>query len=111
MTQQTAARSPQPAPQSAARSRDARAPLRWLWIALIVLPPLLLSLLIDMYGVNIPYWDEWDDSVILHMKYLDHDLHLADFFQNTNEHRPAIPRMIGLAIEIATHGNRRAEMF
>jgi hypothetical protein len=88
-----------------------RAWLRSLLIALIVLPGVLLAILVNRYGVNVPYWDEWDNSVLLHMKYLDGTLTLDDFFIYTNEHRPALPRVISLATEIATHGNRRAEMF
>lgn len=82
-----------------------------LLVALTVLPGLLLAVLVYRYGVNVPYWDEWDDSVVLHMKYMDGTLTLADFFSYTNEHRPALPRAIDLIVEILTHGNRRVEMF
>jgi hypothetical protein len=91
--------------------RRARPWSRYALLALMVLPGIWLALLVYMYGVNVPYWDEWDNSVQLHMKYLDGTLTLGDFFEYTNEHRPALPRAIDLAIEIATHGNRRVEMF
>ncbi|HTL31085.1 MAG TPA: hypothetical protein VL282_17775, partial [Tepidisphaeraceae bacterium] len=85
--------------------------VRYLLTALIIAPGAWIALLVYLYGVNIPYWDEWDNTVQLHMKYIDGTLRPSDFFSYTNEHRPAVPRAIDLAIEILTRGNRRVEMF
>jgi hypothetical protein len=91
--------------------RRGRSFVRYGLLALTILPALWLTALVYCYGVNVPYWDEWDNSVVLHMKYMDGTLRLGDFFSYTNEHRPALPRLIDLIVEILTHGNRRAEMF
>jgi hypothetical protein len=83
---------------------------RWILLALAVTPAILMGSLILRYGVNVPYWDEWDNTVYVHQRYVGGQLTIGDFFFQANEHRPAVVRAICLVCEIATHGNRRVEM-
>src|SRR2546423_15338304 len=75
-----------------------------------LLPVMLIAAIINHYGVNVPYGDEW--SVLgLMGKWDSHQLILADFYSAHNGHRILVPRLIYLALTQLTHGNLRAEMF
>ncbi|MBA2585906.1 MAG: hypothetical protein H0U99_05420 [Chthoniobacterales bacterium] len=75
-----------------------------------LLPAGIMVLLISRYGVNVPFWDEWN-LVDLFEKAHAHRLSFADFFAQNNEHRVVFPKIIFLLLEHFTHWNTRAEMF
>lgn len=84
--------------------------LNQLLFALALLPMMLIAVIINRYGVNVPYGDEWS-FLSLFEKWESHQLALADLYREHNGHRIFIPRLIYLALGQLTHGNVRAEMF
>ena len=79
-------------------------------VALCVLPALLLFLLINKYGVDVPFWDEWSYVNFLD-KVFSRGIGVDDFFAQHNESRPAFFRLILLLSAIMGHWNRVHEMF
>ena len=75
-----------------------------------LLPAALLVICVSRYGVNVPYGDGWL-MIPLIEKWQNHQLTLSDIFQQHNEHRIAIPKLIYLAFATLTNWNLRAEMF
>ncbi|PYX84334.1 MAG: hypothetical protein DMG68_21070, partial [Acidobacteria bacterium] len=66
--------------------------------------------IIDRYGVNVPYADEWSNLILVEKWDAGH-LTFADLFRAHNGHRIFVPRLIFLAFVEMAHGNVRAEMF
>lgn len=83
---------------------------RWVLFLIAILPIAVIIRLIDEYGVNVPYGDEWS-LIPLFSKWNDHQLTFADLFRQHNEHRILVPKLIYLAFAQLTHWNVRAEMF
>jgi hypothetical protein len=67
--------------------------------------------LIARYAVDVPYYDDWDDDIAVHIAYLQGTLSADDWFHQSNDSRPVVPRLIWLASDLATHSSRRAEMW
>lgn len=78
--------------------------------ALALLPMVLVAVIVNRYGVNVPYGDEWS-ILSLFEKWKEQQLTLAGLFAEHNGHRILIPRLIFLALIELTHGNTKAEMF
>ena len=82
---------------------------RFLFLAAAIAPALLPLFLIWRYGVNMPYMDEWG---------FVRDLHLANergqisshLFTQFNESRPAVSRLLFLALAKLSGGDFRAPM-
>jgi hypothetical protein len=66
--------------------------------------------MINNNGVNVPYGDEWAIIPMIE-KWATGQLRLADVFQQHNEHRIVLPKLVFLACAQFTHWNLRAEMF
>lgn len=79
---------------------------------LLALAPALLPLWqILHFGVDVPYWDQFDDDLAgVHIKAHAGQLTLADLAAQHNEHRILIPRLCYLALDHITQGNVIAEM-
>ena len=75
-----------------------------------LIPAILLVICVSKYAVNVPYGDEWLIIPLIE-KWQNHQLTFADIFQQHNEHRIAIPKLIYLAFAQLTHWNLQAEMF
>ncbi len=55
--------------------------------------------LIDRYGSDLPYWDQWDaEGDFLLRPHLEGKLTAAELYRPHNEHRPAISRLLSLAL-------------
>jgi hypothetical protein len=83
------------------------------WFALLILstiPAIVILVLILRYGVNMPYFDQWDCEGKLFKKFWEHQLTWGDFWEQHNEHRMFFPKMIYLALAYATHWNVIAEL-
>ncbi len=80
-------------------------------IVLVFLPAIWLGTLIYVYGVDTPYWDEWDEVPSALVKQEAGNLHLSDLFAQHNEHRILFPRLIMLVTAHLTSWNVRAELF
>jgi len=85
-------------------------PLRQFLLVLIFAPMLWLGLLMYAYGVDTPYWDEWDEIPSGLMKLHDGTLSWSDLIAQHNEHRILFPRIILLATAWFTSWNVRAEL-
>jgi hypothetical protein len=81
-----------------------------LLFVLALLPMVLIAAIINHYGVNVPYGDEWSVVTLLG-KWDSHQLTFADFYGAHNGHRILIPRLIYLGLTQVSPGNLRAEMF
>ena len=77
---------------------------------LAIAPVILLIGWINHYAVNVPVGDEWA-LVPLFEKWHAGQLTFADLYQQHNEHRILIPKLIYLAFAQLTNWNLRAEMF
>jgi hypothetical protein len=77
---------------------------------LALLPMALTAAIINHYGVNVPYGDEWNVVTLLG-KWDARTLTFADLYSAHNGHRILIPRLIYFAIARVAHGNLRVEMF
>lgn len=81
------------------------------WLFLLAIAPVILLLLwINHYAVNVPLGDEWA-MVPLFEKWDSHQLTFHDLYQQHNEHRIPIPKLIYLAFALLTNWDLRAEMF
>jgi hypothetical protein len=79
-------------------------------IFLIILPVILDIFFIKLYGVNVPYMDQWV-FVPLIDKFYNSNLDFNDFFAQHNEHRLPFARIIMLISMYFTHYNNVAEMY
>ncbi len=85
--------------------------VRCLLLALAFSPALLPLWQILHYGVDVPYWDQFDDDIAgMHIKAHAGTLTFADLAAQHNEHRILVPRLVFLALGFVTHGNCVAEM-
>jgi hypothetical protein len=88
----------------------ARKSLSGLLLLLALVPIVFVGFIIDRYGVNVPYADEWSNLILIE-KWDAGQLAFADLIRPHNGHRILIPRLIFLAFAQMGHGNVRAEMF
>ncbi|HEX4630618.1 MAG TPA: hypothetical protein VH188_06605 [Chthoniobacterales bacterium] len=77
---------------------------------LALVPIVFIGFIIDRYGVNVPYADEWSNLLLVE-KHDAGKLTLGALMRPHNGHRIFIPRLIFLAFADWAHGNVRAEMF
>lgn len=59
---------------------------------------LLQCIYINLWGVNVPFWDQWDAEAKLYISFLDHSLDLDGLIASHNEHRIAITRLWSLLV-------------
>ena len=79
---------------------------RWGWYLVAGAPALIPLILIFRYGVNFHYYDEWvPDMAGVLIKAHSGQLTLGDIFAQHNEHRPALTRLIWVAMDPITHWN------
>src|SRR5688572_20975555 len=94
-----------------ARNAQRRRTLRLcLLLVVALLPCLYLFHLINKYGVNVPYADEFTFAPLLEKAH-DKTLTFSDLFKQHNEHRYFFTRLLFIAFAFLSHGNLRAEMF
>jgi hypothetical protein len=78
-------------------------------LILIASPAIALSLLLYLYGVDVPFWDQW--SVLgLAEAFRLHILTFGQLFAQYNEHRLFFPRVLLLGIDALAHGNVKYEL-
>ncbi len=71
---------------------------------------LWLGFLMYAYGVDTPYWDEWDEIPSDLVKLHTGTLTWSDLIAQHNEHRILFPRIVLLALAWFTSWNVRAEL-
>lgn len=85
---------------------------RWLRTArgvLIALPALVAAALVWRYGIDVPFWDQWELVPLLE-RHRDGTLTAADLFAQHNEHRMAVPRLAMIGLADLTAWDIRAEL-
>jgi hypothetical protein len=93
---------------------DTKSPAPWISatrILVLAAPALTVLVLIFMYGVNVPYGDQWDGVPPLIEKMKNGTLGLSDFFAQHNEHRIFFPRLVMFGLALLTHWNIKVELF
>ncbi len=84
---------------------------RWGWFLLAVSPAIVPLSLILNYGFDFHYFDEWmPDMAGVLLKAHAHQLTLGDILAQHNEHRPAVMRLIWVAIDPITHWNNVGDL-
>lgn len=78
-------------------------------VSLAIIPGGLLLILILKYGVDIPYWDEWQ-YVSFFEKFSQGTLTLSDLFAQQNEYRQFFPNLIFVGLGWLTKWNKRYEL-
>jgi hypothetical protein len=80
-------------------------------LILLALPALSILLLISVYGVNVPFWDQWKGVAAVLEKMNAGTLGFRDFMAQHNEHRIFFPRLLTFLLALVTHWNVKAELF
>src|SRR6476660_6013776 len=86
--------------------RQMRKWVRGVLLAAAFLPAIFPLALILKYGVDFPFWDEWDPDIAgIYIKAHQHQLTFGDLVKQHNEHRILVPRLAYLALNSITHWN------
>lgn len=78
--------------------------------AVALFPPLCILYLITRYGVDVPFWDQWEFVPLLE-KFRTGALSFHDLWAQHNEHRILFPRLIMLGLASATGWDIRYELY
>jgi hypothetical protein len=76
----------------------------------VLVPPLYIMALLIRYGVNAPFWDQWE-LVTQIQKLHQGTLTLGDLWSQHNEHRILVPRLIMLGLGMVTGWNIIGETY
>jgi hypothetical protein len=76
----------------------------------VLLPAGFLAGTILMYGVNVPYWDQWEVANLV-VKVFDGTLSLGDLTFQQNESRLVFPRLLFIGLAYLTGYDVRYEMW
>ena len=79
-------------------------------VILCILPAFTGFLYVYFFGVNVPFWDQWE-FIPLFEKINSWTLNFQDLFSQHNEHRIFFPRIIMLIIACVTKYNTKWEMY
>jgi hypothetical protein len=79
--------------------------------ALMAIPVLLYFWYISTYGVNVLFWDEWDEYIPFYDKLQSGTLSFADLFAQHNEHRLFFPKIIFLILGDISNFNTVVNMY
>ena len=75
------------------------------WLLLACVTPLVTLAFIFRYATDVPYWDAWEATSILFVKFHAGTLGVADFLRFQNEHRILVPQIVGFTLGLLTHWN------
>ncbi|MCL6563482.1 MAG: hypothetical protein K6U87_10780 [Firmicutes bacterium] len=65
---------------------------------------------IARYGVNVPFWDEWDQVPIVNAALHGH-LNFSQLWDQHNENRMFLPNLLVVLVALMTHWNLKIEMW
>ncbi|MBF0553066.1 MAG: hypothetical protein HQK96_00745 [Nitrospirae bacterium] len=77
---------------------------------LSLLPVLICFMYIWYYGVNVPYWDEWDNFPLID-KVLTGNFNFSMFYDQFNEHRIVLQRVTMVILGILSSYNTKVDMY
>jgi hypothetical protein len=83
---------------------------RGLYFIAALIPAFYIVYLISCYGVDIPYWDQWELVPLLGKMHAG-KLSLADLWVQHNEHRVLFPKMIMLLLAFLTDWDIICELY
>jgi hypothetical protein len=75
----------------------------------IILPIICTFYYVYIYGITIPYWDQWELVPLLEKMY-NHTLSLADLWAQHNEHRIIFPQIVMLILARLSNWNIFVEL-
>jgi hypothetical protein len=78
-------------------------------LILLASPAIALGVLLLLYGVDVPFWDQWSILGLAEAFHL-HILTFTQLFAQYNEHRLLFPRVLLLGIDALAHGNVKYEL-
>jgi len=84
--------------------------LSWLAWPVILSAPLLYVGFVRAYGVNVPYWDDWDQTQLIVNARLG-TLRFADLWRQLGENRMLLPNALFLADAWWNHYNVKALLY
>src|SRR5215813_2809974 len=80
-------------------------------VVVLLLCPIIATLAyIALYGVNVPFLDDWLFIEFM-QKYMTQGITLQDLFKQHNEHRIFFPRLVMLGLALPTRYNSVAQMY
>lgn len=79
-------------------------------VALAMLPALFILGAIIHLGVDVPYADEWLTPGELLVKLCEKEATADDFLKLYSQHRPIVPRLLGVALAYTSGFNMKAFM-
>jgi len=79
------------------------------WAAVAAIPFLALVLLVLVWGVDVPYWDQWDFAPTV-VSVFDGQFSMDMLWRQHADHRLPISLAVHLALARATHWNTRWEL-
>ena len=79
-------------------------------LLLSLIPIIIVGVYLFRFGVNVPFWDQWEVVPLLMKKYAG-ALSASDLFAQHNEHRPFFPRLIWITLAGFTHYNVNVELW
>src|SRR2546422_11380275 len=83
---------------------ETKTSLERLHIFLVGVPVLALIVLVRTYGVNVPFWDQWD-LVPFFQRYKSAELEWGDVWAQHAGHRIFFPRLIMLGLAVLSNWN------
>jgi len=94
------------------KNRTFKNTLEWsIIIALLIAPVIIGAIYIRTYGVNVPYWDQWDTVPVFLEKLYNSKLTFFDLVAQHNESRPFFPNVVMIILAKLTHYNVLYEMY
>jgi hypothetical protein len=78
-------------------------------LAAAAIPPVLVGLIIAVYGLDVPYWDQWELVPVLRAA-AESRVEVAALWARHNEHRVPIPKALMLVLAAVTRWDVRGEM-
>jgi hypothetical protein len=81
-----------------------------LLLAAYLIPPLSIFWFVVHYGVDVPYWDEWEFTELF-KKVATGSASFQDFFALHNEHRIFFPKLVITGLAFISHLNLKYEMY
>lgn len=78
---------------------------------LAILPALILGWLVWRYGVNLPFWDEWDTPGADLIQSTTDQMTWGHWISQHNESRKLFPRLLFVPLASLTSWNMKSEMF
>ncbi|AKB35859.1 hypothetical protein MSSAC_1269 [Methanosarcina siciliae C2J] len=86
--------------------------ITWILIISLIVAPVIIGIFyIYKFGIDVPYWDQWDEVPIFLEKLSMSHLTIFDLIAQHNESRPFFPNIIMIALALISNYNVLFEMY